>query len=216
MIKRLVIIQLYILLTITAWAESKLQIFEGSINFKKETVYDTSFATIQVKGNFIRLDEFDSKKHLTNTLIINLETKKVLALSPKRKLFYELRPSRAVRVPSEDTTTILNKENKMLLDGYTCSQLRVKCISCDTETSYWVANKNFSFFSSMNKILQNIKSDISIFSYFPDIKGMFPMLIVERTLLRKERMKVQVTGINETALSENLFKVPREYQKIEQ
>ncbi len=216
MIKRLVLIELYIILAITARAGSKLQIFEGSINLIKETVYDTSFVIIQVKGNLVRLDEFDSKRTLTNIFIINLESKKVLALSPKRKLFYELRPSRALRSPYEGTTTILNKENKIVLDGYTCCQMRVKCISCDTETSYWVANKNFSFFSSMNKILQNIRSDISIFSFFPNKDDMFPMLAVERTLLRKEKMKVQVTGINETALSENLFKVPREYQMIDQ
>jgi hypothetical protein len=213
--KRLVIIGLYILIAITAQAKSNLQKFEGSINFKKETVYDTSFVTIQVKGNLIRLDEFDRKKNLINTLIINLENEKVLALSPKRKLFYELRPSRAIRSPYEDTVIIRTK-NEMVLDGYTCCQVRVKCVSRDTETSFWVAHKDFPFFNTMNKILQNIKSDVNVFSYFPDADGAFPMLIVERTLLRKEKMKIQVTGIKEVALSESLFTVPPEYQKIEQ
>jgi len=104
----------------------------------------------------------------------------------------------------------------MVLDGYSCSQVRVKSISRDSETAFWVVKNNFVFFQSMNKILRNIKSDLNIFAYFPDTTGIFPMLTVERTLLRKEKMKVLVTGIKEVVLSENLFKVPREYQRLEQ
>jgi len=215
MIKSLVIIKLYLLLSLTAHPESNIKYFEGSINLKKETVYDTSFVTIQVKGNLVRLDEFDCKKNLVSIFIINLENEKVLALSPKRKLFFELKPSSENPSTHEDTT-VIKTENRMVLDGYSCSQVRVKSISRDSETAFWVVKNNFVFFQSMNKILRNIKSDLNIFAYFPDTTGIFPMLTVERTLLRKEKMKVLVTGIKEVVLSENLFKVPREYQRLEQ
>jgi len=215
MIKNLVTFKLFFLLALTVHAESNLQKFEGSINLKKETVYDTTFVTIQVKGDLVRLDEFDSKKIIISILIINLENEKVLALSPKRKLFYELKPNRGNQ-PSKEDITVLKTENRMVLDGYSCRQVRVKSISRDSETAFWVAQNNFVFFKSMNKILKNIKTDINIFSYFPDTSGIFPMLTVERTLLRKEKMNVLVTGIKEVVLSENLFKVPRDYQKIDQ
>ncbi len=194
-------------------ASPNLNKFEGSIKLKKETVYDTSFVIIQVRGSQVRLDEFDNKKNLISTYIINLETEKVLALSPKQKLFYELSPSRAIQKPNDDATT-LNKENKMILDGQSCCQMRVKSVARNTEVAYWVAEKNFDFFMGMNRILRKVKPDIDIFSYFPDVNGLFPMMIIERTLLRKEKMKVLVTSISETMLSENVFKVPLGYQKI--
>jgi len=65
-------------------------------------------------------------------------------------------------------------------------------------------------------MLRKVKPDVDMFAYFPDVKGLFPMLVVERTLLRKEKMKVLVTAIDESMLSENLFKVPLGYQKIVQ
>ncbi|NVO08416.1 MAG: DUF4412 domain-containing protein [Bacteroidales bacterium] len=213
--KNLILIKLYILLAFTGYAEPKLQNFEGSINLERKTIYDTSFLTIQVKGKLVRMDEFDSKMNSVSILIINLESEKILALSPKRKLFYELKTNKINQTTKEDTI-VIKTENRMMLNGYYCSLLRVKSISHDTETAFWVAERNFPFFKPLNKILQNIKSEINLFSYFPDISGQFPMLTVERTLLRKEKMKISVTEINETLLSENLFKIPSGYQKIEQ
>jgi hypothetical protein len=215
MFKRLIIIPFIIFATFTVRALPKVQKFEGSINLKKETVFDTSFVTIRVKGDQVRLDEYDSKRNLVSIYILNLVSEEVLALSPKYKLFYELRPTRAIQFPNDDTITT-RTENRMILEGHSCCQMRVKSISRDTEVAFWVTGNNFEFFKAMNKILRRVKPDINIFSYFPDIHGAFPMLTVERTLLRKERMKVLVTGITELPLSENLFRIPLGYQKIEQ
>jgi len=215
MLRRLIILHLIIILALAVKASTNLDKFEGSIKLKKETVYDTSFVVIQVRENMVRLDEYDSKKNLMSVYIINLESEKVLALSPKRKLFYELSPSRAIQKPNDDATTI-NKENTMILDGQSCCQMRVRSIAHDTEVAYWVAEKDFDFFMVMNKILRKVKPDIDIFPYFPDVKGFFPMLVVERTLLRKEKMKVLVTAITEMNLSDSVFNVPSGYQKIVQ
>ncbi|RPH32454.1 MAG: DUF4412 domain-containing protein [Bacteroidales bacterium] len=215
MIRRLIILSLIITLTLTVKASPNLYKFEGSIKLKKETVYDTSYVIIQVRGNQVRLDEFDSKKNLVSIYIINLESEKVLALSPRQKLFYELSPSRAIQKPNDDIA-ILNAENRMVLDGHNCCQMRVKSIVRNTEVSIWVTEKDFDFFIAMNRVLRKVKPDIDIFSFFPDINGLFPMLIVERTLLRKEKMKVLVTSISEVMLSDNIFKVPPDYQKIVQ
>jgi len=213
--KCFILIELFLLLTFTGYAESKLQKFEGSINLERKTIYDTSFITIQVKGNLVRLDEFDSKKNSVSIIIINLESEKIIALSPKRKLFYELSANSMTQTSKVDTT-VLDTENRMMLNGYYCNLVRVKNISQDTETAFWVAQRNFPFFMSLNKILRNIKSEINMFSNFPEIEGEFPMLTVERTLLRKEKLKVSVTEIDEKLLSENIFRVPSNYQKIDQ
>ena len=215
MISRLAIFFFLITLSTSVKASPNLDKFEGSIKLMKETVYDTSFVIIQVRGSQVRLDEFDSKKNLISIYIINLESEKVLALSPKQKIFFELSPSRAIQKPNDDATTI-NKENRMILDGQSCCQMRVKSIARGTEVAYWVVEKNFEFFMSMNRILRKVKPDIDMFSYFPDVKGLFPMLIIERTLLRKEKMKVLVTAISESMLSDNVFKFPLGYQRFVQ
>jgi hypothetical protein len=215
MFKRFILFGLIVQISFSVQALSKVKKFEGSIKLKKETVYDTSYVTIQVKGNQVRLDEYDCKKNLVSIYIINLESEKVLALSPKNRLFYELRPSQKMQISNNDTT-VIKTENRMMFDGQSCCQMRVKCISSDTEVAFWVTENNFDFFTSMNKVLRKYKPNINIFSYFPDINGVFPLLTVERTLLRKEKMKIQVTGIREALLSEALFKIPLGYQKIEQ
>jgi len=94
--------------------------------------------------------------------------------------------------------------------------MRVKNIARDTEVAYWVTERDFDFFLAMNKILRKVKPDIDLFNSFPDVKGLFPMLAVERTLLRKEKMKIIVTAINESKLNDNIFTVPLGYQKIVQ
>ncbi|HCT29506.1 MAG TPA: hypothetical protein DIW31_01955 [Bacteroidales bacterium] len=215
MFKKLGFILFITLIALTVKASSKLDNFEGSIKLKKETVYDTSYVLIQVSGNRVRLDEYDSKKNVTSIYIINLESQKVLALSPQRKLFYELSPSRSIQIPNDDAA-IINKENTIVLEGQSCCQMRVKNIARDTEVAYWVTERDFDFFLAMNKILRKVKPDIDLFNSFPDVKGLFPMLAVERTLLRKEKMKIIVTAINESKLNDNIFTVPLGYQKIVQ
>ena len=206
-------ISVFTLLTLLGFANSKLQNFEGSIHLKKETVYDTSFLKIQVKENHIRLEEFDSKKNLVSTLIINLENEKVYAVSPQQQLFCELKPTED-RLEKKDTV-VIRTENKMMLEGHCCCQMRVKSVSRNSEVTFWVVPNNFAFFQAMNKILSSVKSDLNIFSYFPSNSGIFPMMIVERNLFRKEKMRVSVTQISSMLISENTVTIPRGYQKIE-
>lgn len=205
----------FLMSSLGGFAISNFDKFEGSINLKRETIYDTSFVTIRVKNNLVRLDEYDNHKILVSAYIINLDNENVLALSPSKKLFYELKAN-VMNAHKTVDTVVIKTQNIMVLDGKSCCQMRVKCKSQDTEVAFWVTENNFEFFSTMNKILQKVKPDIDIFNYFPNVQGVFPMLIVERTLLRKEKQKILVTAIQETHLNEALFRIPLGYQKIEQ
>lgn len=214
MVKK-ILLGLIALSTITSYALTNVDKFEGSINLKRETIYDTSYVIIRVKNNRVRMDEYDNHKKLVSVYLINLENEDVLALSPNKKLFYKLSNNEIATQTAQDTV-VINTQNKMVLDGESCCQMRVRCKSKDTEIAFWVTEKNFDFISAMNRIFQRVKPEANIFSYFPNVKGKFPMLIVERTLLRKERQKVLVTAIQESHLSEALFRVPLGYQKIAQ
>jgi len=215
MIGKKIIVGLLVISSLVGYALPNVDKFEGSINLKRETIYDTTFVTIRVKKNLVRLDEYDNHKNIVSTYIINLDNENVLAFSPSKKLFYELKANRLMDHNLEDTV-VIKTQNKIVLEGKSCCQMRVKCKSQDTEVAFWVTENNFDFFTAMNKILQKVKPDIDFFNYFPNVQGVFPMLIVERTLLRKEKQKVLVTAIQESHLNEALFRIPLGYQKIEQ
>lgn len=215
MFKNFLLLKIFLFISFTAEASPKIQNFEGSINLKKETVYDTSYVTIQVKGDLVRIDELDKNKSLQNSYIVNLKDESVLALSPKRKLYSEI-SVKENNLISQIDTQIIRTENCMDFNGYRCCQMRVKCKSKNTEVAYWVTQENFDFFTSLVKILRNTKLNIDLFNYFPNINGIFPVLTVERTLLRKEKMKLAVADIKKAQLSESSFRIPPGYRKIEQ
>jgi len=214
MFKNLLLVKLFLFTSLTVNANSKIQNFEGSINLKREAVYDTLYITILVKGNFVRIDEYERINFIRNSYIVDLEKETVFALSPQQKLFTEVRANNKNQIAEKDTQ-IVRTGNCMDYNGYKCCQMRVKCRNRDTEIAYWVADENFDFFTTLVKILKKTKVNISLFDYFPEIEGLFPVLIVERTLLRKERMTLKLDSIQKVILSENSFKIPPDYRKIE-
>jgi len=214
MFKNFLLFKIFLFTSLTVQANSKIHNFEGSINLKKETVYDTTLIAIHVKGPLVRIDEMDQRKNLLNSYIINLDDKSVIALSPQRKLYSEVKTIVNNQKEKRDTQ-LIRTNNSMVYNGYSCSQMRVKCKSRDTEIAYWVSQEKIEFFSSLIKILKNTKINIEVFEYFPETEDFFPVLTLDRTLLRKERMKLAVANIQKEILSENRFKIPLDYQKIE-
>lgn len=214
MFKIFLLFKLFLFTSLTVQANSKIQNFEGSINLKKETVYDTTLIAIHVKGPLVRIDEMDQRKNLLNSYIINLDDKSVMALSPQRKLYSEVK-NMANNQKEKRDTQLIRTNNCMVYNGYKCSQMRVKCKSRDTEIAYWVSQEKFEFFSSLLKVLKSTKINLDFFEYFPETEGFFPVLTINRTLMRKERMKLAVANIQKEILSENRFRIPLDYQKIE-
>ncbi|MHC1703624.1 MAG: hypothetical protein AB9846_06920 [Tenuifilaceae bacterium] len=67
MFKSFLLFKLFLFTSLTVQANSKIQNFEGSINLKKETVYDTTLIAIHVKGPLVRIDEMDQQKNLISS-----------------------------------------------------------------------------------------------------------------------------------------------------
>ena len=194
---------------------SKVSNFEGTINFIKESVYDTSYISLRIKNDMVRIDEFNAKKSIENSFIVNLSNKTIVALSPKSK-FYKVLNQPASPKPKNKNVIIIKTENYIDYNGCTCYQWRVKDILHNTEVAYWVCNRDFAFFEALLKIFDAQDIGIELFTDIPNASGMFPMLTVERTLLRKLKQQIAVVGIKEEHLNDNLFKIPRDHQKIEQ
>ena len=71
-----------------------------------------------------------------------------------------------------------------------CYQWSVKCKEKNTEISYWVTQNNFDFLEKMVKILNQTERSWEFFTHIPQNQGFFPMLSVERNLVRDEKIEL--------------------------
>lgn len=189
--------------------------FEGKITVVKKTVYDTTYYAYQVKKNMIRLDEYNVKNSLISSLIIDISEEKIFALNIREKLYKEIIPKNQIST-NDDNYEIVKTDNNKTINGYLCYQWRVKNKEKNSEVAYWVTQDGFYFFESLLKIWNHIGNCTEFFMHIPDNHGFFPLLAVERNLVRYEKLRIVVTDIERTNLSDNLFKIPSDYKKFEQ
>ena len=200
-----------ILVSITAaWAQT----FEGSIEFKKILPNDTSIYVYHVKGNKVRIDEMGADgKTLEGSMLLNLADKKIYALSHDRKLYME-RPYKNEQA-SKMNLEVERSANSKFINGFECSQWRVKNKDKDSEITYWVAQGNFDFFLPLLQLLNRKDNFATFYLQVPDTKGFFPMLAVERTLLRDEKGRLQVTKVSKKSPDAAFMEIPKGYVKMD-
>jgi hypothetical protein len=188
--------------------------FEGNITFVKQTFYDTTYYIFTVKDRLVRIDEKSAKSEVMQSLIIDLNKKNITALSPSQKLFTNIQKF-SDTPDSQKDFTVIKSENFKIIDGRKCYLWRVRSKSLNMETSFWVFDSSFGFFSEVIGLL-SLTQDYSRFClYFdqiPGSQGYFPMLMVEKTLLREEKMKVLVQQINRKKVDEKSFSIPKGYR----
>ena len=84
----------------------------------------------------------------------------------------------------------------------------------NTEIAYWVSQNNYYFFEDLVKLLNNTDKTYEFFEKIPETQGFFPLLSVERTLLRKEKNRLYVINISTNLISDNLFKIPSDFELV--
>ena len=201
----------FILLLLPTTTDSEL--FEGRIEVVQESIYEKSYSTYFVKDENIRIDEFDNDHELIQSLIINIEDERIFILRPHKKLYQEVTLTKA-NVASKENFTIKKTGNSRAVNGSECYQWRVKNNERNTETTYWVSQNNFYFFNDLIKLLNRTDKTFEFFSKIPETQGFFPMLSVERTLLRKEKLRTSVININKEKLKNSQFDIPKEFYLI--
>lgn len=188
--------------------------FEGSIFFVKITNVDTSYYAYHVKGDMVRVDELDKRKEIINSLLVDLKSQDMTALSPSRKMFMKLHSN--PYVPKEDKSFEIKKTtNKKKIMGYECNQWRVKNKAQNTEITYWVADDSFCFFGDLMKILNRSEKQAKFFLQIPNISCYGPLQSEERTLLRDSKMTLSVIDIKKTKLENSLFQIPSTFKNFE-
>lgn len=187
--------------------------FEGEIEVVQESQYNTSYFTYFVKNNNVRIDKFDSNHIIEQSLLINLESRQVYILSPSKKMYAQL-DVRKNNDTNSDNYSILKTENSRMVGEYHCYQWRVKNKERNTEIAYWVSQNNFYFFEDLVKLINNTDNTYEFFGKIPETQGFFPMLSVERTLLRREKSRTYVVNISDKKVSKDLFKIPSDYELV--
>ena len=187
-------------------------VFEGNIIFMKKTLYDTTYFSFLVKQNRVRTDEKNVRNEIIQSLIIDLTTKNITALSPSQKLYTNIYKNRS-------SVSIENKVIKSsiykYINGYKCTLWRVRNSIFNTDVSLWVYPENYTFFSEVMDLLGKTEDYVQYCNYFdviPENNGYIPILVIERTLLREEKFRVFMRGIHYQKLNDQLFQIPKDYK----
>lgn len=185
--------------------------FEGSILLVKESCYDTAFFTFYVSDGKIRVEKYNSRKLLQNIYIINTLNEEVYAIDPVKKLYAKLK-KKSPEINYEDEYTIIKSTNFKMINGTICFQWRVRNKEKNTEISYWVTQNNFDFFEKMVKIMNQTDLSWEFFNRIPQAQGFFPMLSVERNLVRDEKNRTSVLQIERKSIDSAMFRIPSDYK----
>ena len=192
---------------------SDIESFQGSIELIQKSHYETSYFTYFVKEENVRIDKFDIDHQLTQSLVINLNKEQIYILSPIKKLYSKIEVNKNQK--SDYTNfTIQKTENSRMVNDYLCYQWRVKNKERNTEVAYWVSQNNFYFFEELIRLINSADKTYEFFEKIPETQGFFPMLSVERTLLRKEKSRLYVVNINKSDVNDNLFRIPSNYELV--
>lgn len=188
--------------------------FEGNITFVKQTFYDTTYYSFTVKNKLVRIDEKNTKQEIMQSLIIDLQQKNITALSPSQKLFTTIQKFTDTPSPQKDFT-VIKSDNFKYIDGQKCFLWRVRNPTLNMEISFWVFESDFNFFNEVTNLLSHTQDYSRFCLYFdqiPNTQGFFPMLMVEKTLLRDEKMKVSVQHISRKKVDDKTFSIPSGYK----
>jgi len=188
--------------------------FEGKIKLVEESNYNTTFYTYTIKNKQIRVDKFDQNHEIIQSMLVNLENEQMIVLSPSKKLYTYQELSRNLNTTNENFEVIKTK-NTRLLNGKKCYQWRVRNVEQNTEVTYWVSESNFYFFNDFIKLLNCTEQTFTFFEKIPNSQGFFPILTVERTLLRKIKKQISVIEINHQKVNDTTFEIPKDFNEVE-
>lgn len=209
-IQKLAAVCLFTLASFGVYAQG----FEGSIYFTKSNMMDVTQYAYHVKGNKVRIDEMvEGSDKLVATLIVDLETGDMFALSHERNLWMK-RPTKEgdAKVSGAEV-----KEGSLerSIHGKNCTQYRVKNKDADREIMYWVTEGDYPFFPKLLEILKRKDNFSSYYLNLPDLEHKLPLLAEENTLLREKKGFLQVDKIEKKELASVLFDIPESYEKVE-
>ncbi len=205
---KLIVLLFYILFTPVE--NNNNEGFEGQIQLKKKSFYDTSFFSYYVKDNMMRVEEYKGNNQLLYSIIIDLEKERVVVLNPEMKAYKVSRPN-TFKKYDNNSFEIKKTPYRKKINGYVCYQWRVRNKKMNTEITYWVTNQYFDSYHDFLRVLNKTENSFHYFLQIPENEGYMPIQTVERTLVRHERARYVVTSVNQKDLNNSLFDIPEDY-----
>lgn len=188
--------------------------FEGTIEFIQSNGIDTSFYEYYVKGNNVKVDNFDPKtKNIEGTFLLDLAAQKMTAVSPVRKIYFNQAASAPAKPTGTPTSTKTGATKK--INGYTCTEYVVVDAEEGMKIHYWLASGHFDFFVGMLKILNRKDKFSEYYLQIPAIQGMFPMLAYQEDLSGNKKGEMKAVKLIKSQVSDDTFKVPAGYKEFQ-
>jgi len=206
--KKLTILTVLILGTLFATAQ-----FEGVIKFKKHKTTETIDYTYYIKGDKVRIEEYDKEGKLKGIMLIDSKKDEVVALSPERKLYMDATNSRQ---PAKVNPMVTKTSKKQEIQGYMCTEWLVQSDQEGIFVSYQVIDEpKFSFFEAMLRTLNRKDRLSKYWLETPGIENKFTMVGIEKYADGKQKVKLEVTEMTEEKVSDAMFDIPSDYVKFE-
>ena len=187
--------------------------FSGKIHFKQTKGSAQMSYNYFVKGEMIRVEEFNEDDKLVGTHLVNIKKKDHLVISPERKLF--LKPKKR-RSPANLEIDVTKPTNKKTILGFDCFEVIAVNQQQDRKIVYWITKDNYSFFKPLIATL-NRKDKQQL--YFQKIKGMencIPLKVTEYVISTGKPISTsKVLSIDSKSLEDSLFMVPESYSEFE-
>lgn len=184
--------------------------FEGHISFVKKTYFDTVYINFYIKENKARISYYSKDGVLLHSLLADIDEETVFAIDPERKMYKQLNIREESHLNTE-RLKIIKSGNFRQVNGVKCYQWRVRDRKTNSEIAYWVAQKDLDFMNELISLIARTDKIYQFFSEIPSTDGYFPMLSVERNLLRKERQRIMVREIVSKEMDDSLFAIPETY-----
>lgn len=185
--------------------------FEGKVNIIREGAYDTILVEVYIKGDYIRVNEFDKGNKLIRSYFANVAQGYTFLVSFSRRMYSKVKVDNSLMVSNVE---IIKSENYIDIDGNRCYQWRVKNPTSQTETTYWVTPIQYDFVSKLFRALANSGSAIEEMVSMPHAYGVMPLMVVDRTRFRKVRSCIRVVNVKPMQVSQSLFAIPSGFSEL--
>ncbi len=186
--------------------------FQGIIDFtrKKGSVFIKY--KYYVSGQNVRIEELNTNGDVEGIQLVNLESKKIFALNPTRKLFFEV----SNRRPSPKLATKVKATGKTKeIHGKTCEEWIVKNDRQDRSISFWMSKGEYNFFIPLLNVLNRREKFSVYFLTIAENRSFFPMYAAESTKSGELLGELTVTNMESKALDKELFVIPKGYTEFE-
>jgi len=189
------------------------QNFEGTIEFTKKNYFDETKYVYYITSSNVRIDELNDDNEISGTMLIDLKTKKVIAVNHDRKLHMEIKSKPSVKDLSK--SEIFKTTEKKTILGHSCTKWTVSNPDFKSKAEYWVIDKgNYFFFKDLMTAL-NRKDKIALyFMQIPENSGFFPIIGEEKGFDGKLKSRLEANKMTKKKIPSSRFKVPEGYKEF--